>query len=238
MTPVNIPSYLTGLTALSIPIPGRAEALPHTHLLTNSRSWQWAGVQVNPTDDLLGNTGLYDATETLRCFAPGTPENTWAASYERALFDYIHHCLTLGQGVIKKIQPRDIDDAVDYALIMSWVHNINLPSRITRMFLDWLHQGFIGRTIVSYWTIYRILDDAGRRSRGAYLTGRIVASNDPSEDSKFISSAQLLDIDIFGEARVGSHYRDYYLDGTGREQWVTLRQFRTLRQQIDDALVG
>lgn len=230
---MNTPSYLTSITALNIPIPGRESALWHSHGLANSKAWLWAGIQVKSTNHLLGALGLYDATDNLRPFAPDIPEGTVAASYERALFDHLYHCLTVQNGVVTNVQPQDIDDAVDYALVMTLVDEANLSTRLTSQLIAWLQQGFIRRTIVKDWTLYRLLDNSGRRSRGAHLIGRIVASNDPLEFNLFTASDQLLEIDINREGRVGSHCRDYYLAGDGSQKWITLDQFRVLRQQLE-----
>ncbi|MFN2350181.1 MAG: hypothetical protein ABR558_11515, partial [Thioalkalivibrio sp.] len=87
-------SYVTGLTALNIPLEDGTSADWHSSGLVNRQNWTWAGVRLASSDHLLNDAGVYDATEILRRYAPDTPHGTLAATYERAIFDLLYHYST------------------------------------------------------------------------------------------------------------------------------------------------
>jgi len=128
--------YLTGLTALNIPIPGRLPADWHSFGLANVHSWMWAGTTLRDTSHLIGMTGVYDATEALRRFAPETTEGTLAADYERAVFDLLYHFVMISKPV-PNIQARDIDDAVDFGLVKSLIRSADLHTETQETMIDW-----------------------------------------------------------------------------------------------------
>jgi hypothetical protein len=83
--------YVTGITALNIPVHGRIFADWHMYCLTNVNAWSWAGTTLRDTTHLIGMAGVCDATEVLRRYAPDTITGTLAATYERAAFDLLYH---------------------------------------------------------------------------------------------------------------------------------------------------
>lgn len=129
--------YITGLTALNIAKPGHAPADWHTHGLVNEKSWCWSD-ELASTEDLLGEKGLYDATDVLRRYVPETPAGTLAASYERAVFDLLYHFLFVKKKPVPNVQAKDIDDAVDLALVADWIESAALPQDQTDTMLRWL----------------------------------------------------------------------------------------------------
>ena len=110
--------YITGITALNIPLPNRSLPDWHTCGLTNVKTWhgmawQIASVNVRSTEFLIGHEDLYDATAVLRRYAPKTPGGTLAATYERAVFDFLYHQISQGKPV-PSYQAKDIDEGVDF----------------------------------------------------------------------------------------------------------------------------
>ncbi|BEH13955.1 hypothetical protein MAALD49_13230 [Marinobacter shengliensis] len=81
---------------------------------------------------------MYDATSELRRHAPDTPEATLAASYERAVFDLLHHYAVLDKPV-PNIQACDIDHEVDFDLIRQWINESEaLSEELKYAMLAWL----------------------------------------------------------------------------------------------------
>jgi|TARA_Y100001001_G_C8010975_1_gene309662 hypothetical protein len=130
--------YLTGLTALNLNMKGRTAPCWHSTYLHLWENWTWSGDSIMDTTHLLGNRGVYDATNELRRHAPDTPEATHAASYERAVFDLLHHYAVLAQPV-PNVQAHDIDHEVDFDLIRQWINESEyLPGGIKTAMLTWL----------------------------------------------------------------------------------------------------
>ena len=129
--------YVTGLTALNIPMPNGTTADWHSHGLVNRDHWTWSNDLLMDTSYLIGMAGVYDATKALRQYSPDTPDGTLAASYERAVFDLLHHFSMIGEPV-PNIQAKDIDDSVDFDLVKSWIRSADIltEERKARM-LDW-----------------------------------------------------------------------------------------------------
>lgn len=128
--------YITGLTALNIPIPGRIFADWHTSGLFNRENWLWSGQHLLDTTHLLGDAGVYDATKSLRQYAPEAPQGTLAASYERAVFDLLYHFSKVGKPV-PNVQYRDIDDAINAEQIRRWIKAVDLPESQKTVMLVW-----------------------------------------------------------------------------------------------------
>lgn len=129
--------YVTGITALNIPIPGRLAADWHSHGLVNRDDWTWSGDLLSDTTYLLGMVGVYDATMALRQYSPDTPDRTLAADYERAVFDLLHHFSMFGKP-IPNIQAKDIDDSVDLGLVKSWICSADiLTEDRKKTMIDW-----------------------------------------------------------------------------------------------------
>ncbi|MDC9602799.1 MULTISPECIES: hypothetical protein [Gammaproteobacteria] len=130
--------YLTGLTALDLDMQGRTAPGWHSTYLYLWENWTWSGDSIMDTTHLLGLRGVYDATSELRRHAPNTPESTHAASYERAVFDLLHHFAVLDKPV-PNIQAHDIDHEVDFDLIRQWINESELlPLEIKSAMLAWL----------------------------------------------------------------------------------------------------
>jgi len=129
-------SYVTGITALNIPWPDRLQADWHSLGLFNGHAWCWSGEMLKSTEHLLGNQGLRDATEILRRYVPDTPEGTFAAGHERAVFDLLHHFTKIGKPV-PNIQYKDIDHALDADQIKRWIQAVDLPEEQKKTMLAW-----------------------------------------------------------------------------------------------------
>jgi len=130
--------YITGLTALNLNMEGRTAPGWHSTYLYLWENWTWSGDSIMDTTHLLGHRGVYDATSELRRHAPDTPEATHAASYERAVFDLLHHYAVLAQPV-PNVQAHDIDHEVDFDLIQQWINESEeLSGEIKTAMLAWL----------------------------------------------------------------------------------------------------
>jgi len=105
--------------------------------LLNPQAWSWSGKTLMETNHLLSMTGVYDATDTLRRYAPETPEETLAASYERAVFDLLYTAVIKGKRV-PNLQPTDIDDAVDFSLVAQCIESADLAPDKRKRMLAWL----------------------------------------------------------------------------------------------------
>ena len=134
--------YLTGASALSLP--GRntpATALWYSSSLQRPESWQIAGVDIVGAGELLGVTGLWDATRTLEDLGIEVGR-IWAASHERAVFDLMYHYCEHKSKPIPNIQASDIDDIVDLNQVVSWIQqctNFLSPEGVERMH-HWLQE--------------------------------------------------------------------------------------------------
>lgn len=128
--------YLTGQTALNIPREDGCSADWHSTALVNRKNWILAGVQLDSTDHLLGDEGVYDATLILRRYAPDTPDGVFAASYERAVFDLLVH-FSMRDKPVPNIQWKDIDNSVNSNLVKAWIETVDLPRDQKSMMLDW-----------------------------------------------------------------------------------------------------
>lgn len=113
--------YLTGITALNIPIEGRAMADWHTTYIANTRAWCIAGANFSSTQWLIGLEGVYKATETLRKAGVSFGMDIYAASYERAVFDLLYEFCVVRGRPIPNIQASDIDDAVNFQRVVEWI---------------------------------------------------------------------------------------------------------------------
>lgn len=134
----NTQTYITGITALNILWPDRPAADWHTLGLANVFAWSWAGQQLMSTEHLLGDQDLYEATSILRCYAPETPEGMLAASYQRAVFDLLYSS-AIKRKPVGNIQAADIDDAVDFGLVIRWIESLDpLPAEVRNKMLAWL----------------------------------------------------------------------------------------------------
>lgn len=133
----DLTQYVTGITALNIPIPSRVFADWHSYGLANVHAWSRSGTTLIDTSHLLGMTGVYDATEALRRYAPDTTTGTLAATYERAVFDLLYHSAMTGKPV-PNIQAKDIDDSVDFDLVKSWIRSADILTEDRKAtMIDW-----------------------------------------------------------------------------------------------------
>lgn len=114
--------YLTGITALNIPIEGRDFADWHTTYLANTRSWRITGVNFISTEWLIGLDGVYRVNEELEERGLVFDRDIYAASYERAVFDMLHEFCVVRAKPVPNIQAEDIDDAVDFHKVMNWIN--------------------------------------------------------------------------------------------------------------------
>lgn len=115
--------YLTGLTALNIPLDCRDRADWHTTHICNKKSWNIAGKNLISTQWLLGLVGVYDATAALEKAGVEIKVKVFAASYERALFDLLYHFLVVLGKPVPNIQATDIDDAVNFDKVRGWIND-------------------------------------------------------------------------------------------------------------------
>lgn len=130
--------YVTGMTALNIPFPGRTAPDWHSHALVNQAAWTWSGELLMDTTHLIGMCGVYDATDALRQFAPETLDGTLAASYERAVFDLLYH-FAIKDEPVPNIQAKDIDHEVDFKQVIRWIETCELlPTDRKVIMLAWL----------------------------------------------------------------------------------------------------
>lgn len=135
----DAPSYVTSLSALNIPIEHRNPPDWHSAVLNDPKKWSWSGKHLSSTAHLLGLRGVYDATTALRLFVPSTPTGTLAANYERAIFDLLYHFTQLGEP-IPNIQAKDIDDAVNFDEIISWIRSVDISQQQQDKMIAWLEK--------------------------------------------------------------------------------------------------
>lgn len=131
-------TYITGITALNIPLPSGVSADWHTSGLANTQAWSWSGRALMDTCHLLGDAGIYDATHALRPYAPDTPKGTLAASYERAVFDLPYQSSLTGKAV-PNIQCKDIEDIVNMEKVKCWIQSVDLSDRRQSTMLAWIY---------------------------------------------------------------------------------------------------
>lgn len=135
----DAPTYVTSFSALNIPVEDRHPPDWHSEVLHDPKRWSWSGKHLSSTAHLLGMIGVYDATEALRSFVPSTPDGTLAATYERAVFDLIYHFTQLDKP-IPNVQAKDIDDAVDFDKIITWIRSVDMPQRQQDEMIAWLEE--------------------------------------------------------------------------------------------------
>jgi len=105
--------YLTAATGLSISRPSdNMPALWYSSTLSNPKSWIIAGRDLESTNELLGATGLWDATETIERYGVKLPV-VWAVDHERTLFDLLINFCEFKSKPLPNIQVSNIDDVVD-----------------------------------------------------------------------------------------------------------------------------
>src|SRR5690554_3288298 len=131
-------SYITGLTALCIPHPGRHKPLWH-HFGPPDR-WQIAGADYPDTSFLFGNRELVDLTETFALWGIEPPLCV-SASYERAVFDLLYFYVEKKGRVVPNVQPSDIDDVVDFQIVVDWIKQWEQAGQLQRgqSMRDWLN---------------------------------------------------------------------------------------------------
>lgn len=123
--------YITGTTALNIGINGKMPALWHSTYIANRRGWCVSGVNFKSTVPLIGYAGIHDATDELKKRIPDLESQTFIASHERALFDFLHEFLVVRNKPVPNIQSTDIDDVVDYSKVMKWIDQAESESDAT-----------------------------------------------------------------------------------------------------------
>lgn len=130
--------YVTGMAALNLPVHGRTAPDWHNSVLVNQADWSWSGELLTDTAHLIGMSGVYDATNALRQFAPDTPDGTLAASYERALFDLLYHFAVRDEPV-PNLQAKDIDHEIDFKQVIHWIETCEMiPDDRKAVMLAWL----------------------------------------------------------------------------------------------------
>lgn len=136
--------YVTGTTALNLPIKGRTQALWHTlsALKPESlRAWRIAGLNYSSTEHILGLVQVYDIQGLLSQFGITTSPSHYAAGYERAVFDTVYHHAIHHSRVVN-VQKSDIDDVVDFKLVIQWTKDCRkkglLTSETSETMLSWL----------------------------------------------------------------------------------------------------
>ena len=118
-SPVAAPLYITGISALCLPIDGFS-ALWYTQSLAAPSNWQVAGYNMTGAGDLLGVAHLREVGGYLRDLGVNV-ETVWAADFERATFDFLYHFLEIRKQPVPNLQATDIDGSVDFELIARWI---------------------------------------------------------------------------------------------------------------------
>jgi len=111
-------AYITGLTALCIPHPGRFKAFWHG--IGPPDAWTIAGRNYPDTSHLFGDREIVDVSEYLALAGVQTTLSR-CASYERAVFDLLYHHLEQNNRPVPNMQPSDLDDVVHFKRIIAWV---------------------------------------------------------------------------------------------------------------------
>jgi len=110
--------YITGLTALCMPHPGRLKAFWHG--IGSPETWTVAGRNYPDTSHLFGDREIVDVSEYL-ALAGIQATLSRCASYERAVFDLLYHHIELNNRPVPNVQPSDLDDVVDFEVIRGWI---------------------------------------------------------------------------------------------------------------------
>lgn len=101
--------YITGLAALCIPQPGRTKPFWHSVQEPDS-NWTVAGRSYPDTSWLFGERELVDVSDYFSSVGIKT-DLILCASYERAVFDLLHHHIEQNNQVAPNVQPSDIRDS-------------------------------------------------------------------------------------------------------------------------------
>jgi len=122
--------YITGVTALCLIHPGR-RFKPFWHPVGSPDRWHIAGQNYPDTSSFLGDQELIDVSEILAKWDVETPLCI-SASYERAVFDFLHNHIELNNQVVPNVQPSDINDVVDFGRVLGWVSGWEKSGRLRR----------------------------------------------------------------------------------------------------------
>lgn len=136
--------YITGVTALNLPIPGRPQALWHTLSTLKPAglsAWRVAGRNISSTEHILGQKQVRDIQGLLSKHGIAGSVTHYAAGYERAVFDLVYHHITHNTRVVG-VQMSDIDDVVDFQLVIHWTKESQklglLKTETSEIMLSWL----------------------------------------------------------------------------------------------------
>ncbi|PTB99803.1 hypothetical protein C9993_01450 [Marinobacter sp. Z-F4-2] len=111
-------AYITGLTALCIPHPGRFKAFWHG--IGPPDTWTVAGRNYPDTSHLFGDREIVDVSAYLALAGVQTTLSR-CASYERAVFDLLYHHIEQNNRPVPNVQPSDLDDVVNFEGIRAWI---------------------------------------------------------------------------------------------------------------------
>lgn len=120
--------YITGLSALCIPHPGRWSPLWYSLRSPDSR-WNVGGKNWSDTSWFFGSTELVDVSEYL-LLAEIETDLTLCASYERAVFDLLYRCIEKKGVPVPNVQPTDIDDVVSFNQVEQWVIDLERAGKL------------------------------------------------------------------------------------------------------------
>jgi len=113
-----VSAYITGLTALCMPHPGRLKAFWHD--IGSPDAWTVAGRNYPDTSHLFGDRELVDVSEHLALAGVQTTLFR-CASYERAVFDLLYHHIEQNNRPVPNVQPSDLDDVVNFEMTWGWI---------------------------------------------------------------------------------------------------------------------
>lgn len=130
-------AYITGLTALCMPHPGRLKAFWHG--IGSPDAWTVAGLNYRDTSDLFGDREIVDVSEYLALAGIQTTLSR-CASYERAVFDLLYHHIETNNRPVPNVQPSDLDDVVNFEVIRGWIREWERAGQLTHgeTMLAWL----------------------------------------------------------------------------------------------------
>ena len=130
-------AYITGLTALCIPHPGRSKAFWHG--IGSPDAWTVAGQNYPDTSHLFGDREIVDVSAYL-ALAGVQASLSRCASYERAVFDLLYRNIEQNNRPVPNVQPSDLDDVVNFEVIRGWIREWERAGQLTHeeAMLAWL----------------------------------------------------------------------------------------------------
>lgn len=130
-------AYITALTALCIPHPGRFKAFWHG--IGSPDAWTVAGQNYPDTSHLFGDREIVDVSVYL-ALAGIQATLVRCASYERAVFDLLYRNIEQNNRPVPNVQPSDLDDVVNFEVIRGWIREWERAGQLTHgeAMLAWL----------------------------------------------------------------------------------------------------